>query len=202
MNPLHRGDSPPEHAGAGRRWPAVPACYGWLSLDRRGRWRLRSEPVSHAGLIDFLNRRYTHDESGNYFVENGPQRVFVDLEYTPWVVHLASETCLETHVGTVVSEIRGAALDDEGSLLLEIPQGIGLVCDRDLPSIVRLIRSADGESADEASLLGFIERPPAAKSQPLHLCWQGHCLPLIRLRRVDVATLYGFVAAPCAETAG
>lgn len=201
MNRLPGSGSPPEPPEAGRRWPAVPACYGWLSLDRRGRWRLRGEPVSHAGLIDFLNRRYTHDESGNHFVENGPQRVFVDLEYTPWVVRLASETCLETHVGTVVSEVRGAALDDEGNLLLEIPQGIGLVCDRDLPTFLRLIRSASGDGADEASLLEFIAQPTEAGRPPLYLCWQDGCVPLIRLRRPEVAALYGFVTAPCAETA-
>jgi hypothetical protein len=33
--------------------PEVPACYGWLSLDRRGRWRLRGETVTHAGLKAF-----------------------------------------------------------------------------------------------------------------------------------------------------
>ena len=27
------------------RWPDVPAVYGWLELDVRGRWRLRGEPV-------------------------------------------------------------------------------------------------------------------------------------------------------------
>jgi hypothetical protein len=46
------------------KWPDVPACYGWLSLDRRGRWRLKGEIVSHAGLIAFINSRYGPDDSG------------------------------------------------------------------------------------------------------------------------------------------
>jgi hypothetical protein len=92
------------------RWPNVPACYGWLSLDRRGRWRLRGEAVTHAGLNDFLNRQYTHDEDGNYFVQNGPQRVFVELEYTPWVLRLTAADRIETHVGEAVNEFRSAAI--------------------------------------------------------------------------------------------
>jgi hypothetical protein len=85
------------------RWPNVPACYGWLSLDRRGRWRLRGEAVTHAGLKDFLNRQYAHDEDGNYFVQNGPQRVFVELDVH--AVGLAPDgggRLLETHVGEAV----------------------------------------------------------------------------------------------------
>ena len=32
------------------RWPNVPAVYGWMSLDRRGRWCLQGEPVVHRTL--------------------------------------------------------------------------------------------------------------------------------------------------------
>ena len=56
------------------KWPNVPACYEWLSLDRRGDWRLRGERVTHRGLIDFINRQYAVDETGRGVVHNGPQR--------------------------------------------------------------------------------------------------------------------------------
>jgi hypothetical protein len=141
------------------RWPNVPACYGWLSLDRRGRWRLRGEALGHAGLNDFLNRQYAHDQDGNYFVQNGPQRVFVELEYTPWVLRLVATDRLETHTGEDVSTIRGAALDDEGNLLIEIPEGIALLCDRDLPALRDCLHLPNGESADDASLFEIIARP-------------------------------------------
>jgi hypothetical protein len=100
----------------------LPATAGCRSTGA-GRWRLRGEAVTHAGLNDFLNRQYAHDQDGNYFVQNGPQRVFVELEYTPWVLRLTAEDRLETHVGEVVDEIRGAGIDDEGNLLIEIPTG-------------------------------------------------------------------------------
>jgi hypothetical protein len=138
------------------RWPNVPACYGWLSLDQRGRWRMRGEAVSHRGLQDFLNRQYAHDEDGNYFVQNGPQRVFVDLDYTPWVCTWRAPDRLETQVGEAVSELRGAAIDEEGNLLLEIPAGIALLCDRDLPALLPCLHLANGEVADDDALLAAI----------------------------------------------
>lgn len=177
------------------RWPNVPACYGWLSLDRRGRWRLRGEPVSHRGLSDFLGRRYAHDEQGNYFVQNGPQRVFVELEYTPWVLRLSADNALETHVGEAVVELRGAALDEDGSLLLEIPDGIALLSDRDLPALLGHLRLANGEPADDAALLAFLDQPDAT-ANALTFVWHANRLPLSALRRSAVAGRYRFVASP------
>ncbi|WP_313950968.1 DUF2946 family protein [Accumulibacter sp.] len=177
------------------RWPNVPACYGWLSLDQRGRWRMRGETLSHAGLNDFLNRQYAHDERGNYFVQNGPQRVFVALDYTPWVVRLASADRLETQVGETVSEVRGAAIDEQGNLLIEIPNGIALLCDRDLPALLPLLRSPDGEVADEASLLAAVEQPATGVST-LTFDWHGCRVPVRALRRSAVPGRYGFIASP------
>ncbi|MEF8768015.1 MAG: DUF2946 family protein [Candidatus Accumulibacter phosphatis] len=177
------------------RWPNVPACYGWLSLDRRGRWRLRGEALGHAGLNDFLNRQYAHDQDGNYFVQNGPQRVFVELEYTPWVLRLVATDRLETHTGEDVSTIRGAALDDEGNLLIEIPEGIALLCDRDLPALRDCLHLPNGESADDASLFEIIAQPLAGRTA-LTLDWVGQRVPVVSVRRSDVPGRYGFVASP------
>jgi len=175
------------------RWPNVPACYGWLALDRRGRWRLRGEALSHAGLIDFLNRQYAHDADGNYFVQNGPQRVFVELEYTPWVLRLAAPDRLETQLGEEVGEIRAAAIDEEGNLLLETAAGIALLCDRDLPALLDCLQLADGRPADDDALLAAIAQPGGST---LTLAWQGARLPVQTLLRAQVAQRYGFVSSP------
>ena len=42
-------------------------------------------------LLGFINRNYERDEHGQWYFQNGPQRVYVELEYTPWVVRLASD---------------------------------------------------------------------------------------------------------------
>ncbi len=177
------------------RWPNVPNCYGWLSLDQRGRWRMRGETLTHQGLKDFLNRQYGHDEQGNYFVQNGPQRVFVDLDYTPWILHLAAPDRLETQVGETVSELRGAAIDEEGNLLLEIPAGIALLCDRDLPALLPCLRLANGAIADDDALLAAIEPSPAAVSA-LTLVWHEQHLPVRALLRSEIPQRYGFIASP------
>ncbi|WP_186408781.1 DUF2946 family protein [Candidatus Accumulibacter aalborgensis] len=191
---------PAPDLGATRRWPNVPACYGWLSLDRRGRWRLRSEAVTHRGLNDFLDRHYAHDEHGNFFVQNGPQRVFVELDYTPWVVRLTSAGGLETHVGRAVTVLRGAALDEEGSLLLDTPDGVALLCDRDLPALLGHLHLPSGELADDTFLLTFIAQAEACVSA-LTLDWRDARVPVIPLRRSEVPGRYGFIASPQATVA-
>ena len=81
------------------KWPNVPDCYGWLGLDARGHWYLRDDAVQAAGafphskgtllqhdkLLAFIARNYEHDDQGQWFFQNGPQRVYVELEATPWV---------------------------------------------------------------------------------------------------------------------
>jgi len=188
--------STPDFSGM-LRWPNVPACYGWLSLDRRGQWRMRGEAVTHAGLASFLNRQYGHDEQGNYFVQNGPQRVFVELDYTPWVLRLTSGNTLQTHTGEPVEEILAAAFDEEGNLLLEFRDGIGLLCDRDLAPLLACLRGENGEPADDAALLELLAQAPGTPSG-LTLHWNGQKIPLRVLQRADISRRYGFVQAPAA----
>lgn len=178
-------------------WPNVPACYGWLSLDRRGQWRMRGEPVTHAGLVTFLNRQYGRDEHGNYFVQNGPQRVFVELDYTPWVLRLVSDNTLQTHTGESVDDIRAAALDEEGNLLLEFPEGIALLCDRDLPALLDCLCQADGHAIDDVALLDLLQLVPGSLSA-LKLCWNDKHIPVRLLHRAEISQRYGFISTPVA----
>ncbi len=112
------------------RWPDVPDCFGWLALDRRGQWRMRNEyaqqhrlsgdPVRHPALIDFIVRNYTHDAAGRWFFQNGPQRVFVELDCTPWIVRLSPEgapTALATTTGAAFVPA-GCFVDEHGNVLL------------------------------------------------------------------------------------
>ena len=34
-----------------KKWPNVPACYGWLALDARGDWYMRDDRVQAAGAF-------------------------------------------------------------------------------------------------------------------------------------------------------
>ena len=80
------------------KWPSVPHCFGWLALDRRGAWRMRDDyaqahglagdVIKHVALNAFIARNYASDTDGRYFFQNGPQRVYVSLDATPWVVRM------------------------------------------------------------------------------------------------------------------
>jgi hypothetical protein len=54
------------------RWPDVPALFGWLSLDRRGRWRIRGEVITRPQIVDTINPNYAADEHGRWYFQNGP----------------------------------------------------------------------------------------------------------------------------------
>ncbi len=161
------------------KWPDVPSCTGWLRLSRRGEWCVPEGPIRHPGLRGFINRNYEATADGRWFFQNGPQQVFVNLDYTPTILHLAAPDRLETHTGQPVAAVSGAWFDEEGSLLLATEHGIGLLDDRDLAAFC-------------AHLDGDLESPDA----PLSLAWAGQTLPVGRIRQAEVASRFGFVAEP------
>lgn len=132
------------------KWPNVPAVYGWLELDRRGNWLIKGERIGNAALREFIGRNYEADERGRWFFQNGPQRVYVTLGYTPLVVHYEGERLFD-HCGRPFT-CKHAYQDDEGSVLLEGEQGIALLDDRDLDryaeqaEVLPLIRRAEVEA--------------------------------------------------------
>jgi Protein of unknown function (DUF2946) len=184
------------------RWPNVPAVYGWLSLDRRGRWCLQGEPVVHRGAIDFMNRNYERTANGKWYFQNGPQRAFVDLDYTPWIYSLDGSRNLVDHVGSTVSELSGAWLDEEGNLLLLGERGIGLLCDRDLAPMSEYLRRSDGALSDEDSIARLVQAPITAQRDRVHLVWNGERFEVKRLLRNEVAREFGFDPMPRAGDDG
>ena len=181
------------------KWPNVPHCTGWLLLDRRGNWRMRDdeaqargapgEPIRHAALLAFINRNYEADARGQWFFQNGPQRVYVELGYTPWVVRLAvaddgaggdGTLTLTDQAGNAFEPVT-AYLDDEGGVLFtdaSTPSRIAVLHDHDLD-----LFSEHAEVAEDG------------RSGRLH--WRdGVSLPLQPVAHADVAARFGFVASP------
>lgn len=169
------------------KWPNVPACYDWLSLDRRGDWRLQGERVTHHGLIQFINRQYGSDASGCWFLQNGPQRVFVALAYTPWVFRQEG-TGFVSHTGTSAGDLKTLYLDDNGNLLLESELGIGVLDDRDLASFLAECRDSTGEPAQDEAILSLME----SGSSGIH--WRN--LPVQTIAAADVPNRFKFNPNP------
>jgi hypothetical protein len=140
------------------RWPNVPAVYGWLELDRRGNWRIKGEKIGNAALREFIARNYEADERGCWYFQNGPQRVYVKLAYTPLVVHFEGEALVD-QCGQAF-RARAEFLDDEGSVVLAGDKTAALLDDRDLE---RYAERGEGlprlRVADVPGRFGFVPDP-------------------------------------------
>ena len=181
------------------KWPKVPSVYGWLSLDRRGRWRLRGETLAHAATRRFINRNYARDERGRWFFQNGPQRVFVALEYTPLVLALDGDSRLHTHTGAQVQSLSAAALDEEGNLLLLCEHGPGVLDDRDLLAASEGFVDAQGRRCPDDLLEDVLNDPAALEPGRLFFRWRDLCAPLEAVTRREAPRRFAFIAAPAPE---
>lgn len=153
------------------KWPNVPDCRGWLALDRRGRWRMRDwaaqqraapgEIIQHTGLIAFIARNYACTEQGEWFFQNGPQRVYVSLEATPFIFFFDPHTCqFNNHLQQTVKQVYAALLDEQGHVYLHTDSGFGLLCDRDLPAVLATVMQPTG--ADKSLILSLPNIAPIA----------------------------------------
>jgi len=145
-------------ARAMAKWPNVPAVYGWLGLDRRGHWRLKGQTISNTALREFIGRNYQPDEKGRWYFQNGPQRVYVALAYTPLVAHYQGDALFD-HCGRSL-RMNGAYVDDEGSVLISGGEGIALLDDRDLARIADAATAFPVVKRSEIeSRFGFVREP-------------------------------------------
>jgi hypothetical protein len=177
------------------RWPNVPAVYGWLSLDRRGSWMIKNvsgrfERIANPAVNDFIGRNYAADDQGRWYFQNGPQRVFVALDYTPWVYRLDdSGAGLLAHTGAAPRTIEAVFLDDAGALLVQAELGIGVLLDRDLPAFVE--RLADPRGRTPERLLDAV-----VGGQEVTAMLQGVSVRVAPIRGADLPRLFGFVPRP------
>jgi hypothetical protein len=143
------------------KWPNVPAVYGWLSLDRRGNWLIKGEKIGNAALREFIARNYEADDTRRWYFQNGPQRVYVALAYTPLVVHYEGERLVD-HCGRPFSP-SGVFQDDEGSVLFEGGATVALLDDRDLARFAdQDQKTRPIERSRVASRFGFVADPKPA----------------------------------------
>ena len=180
------------------KWPSVPNVFGWLSLDRRGTWLIKGDRIANAGVTDFIARNYAEDEQGRWFFQNGPQRVFVALEYTPFVVHTARDasTALETHIGQSIAKVSGAWVDETGSLLLRWGSGMGVLNDRDLARVPGLFTDLHGKQISDALLARAFDADARRHATGVYVDYAGSRVPIGRIQTGEVAQKFGFDPDP------
>src|SRR5690606_35827389 len=113
--------------------PALPAVSGWLSLRQPGQCPLPPQPnalqrldpagedITGPQILAFMDRNYDADSHGQWYFQNGPQRVYVRLDAAPLIVHTTTDPAsgalkLRTHTGLDVQEILALYLDETRSV--------------------------------------------------------------------------------------
>ena len=162
-----------------QKWPNVPNCFEWLGLDARGDWYLRDAAtqaagpfpqskgsrITHEKLREFIQRNYERDAQGAWFFQNGPQRVYVELEATPWIWRLQPDGRVLSHTGAVV-QVQDSLLDESGRLYLVTDAGLGLVHTADVSLAADLVESGqwsprDVQADELPARFGFVRHPQA-----------------------------------------
>jgi hypothetical protein len=165
------------------KWPNVPHCFGWLGLDARGQWYMRDDRVQAAGpfpqargsllkhdkLLEFIHRNYAADERGQWYFQNGPQRVYVELEITPWVWRLQPDGRVLSHTGQA-APVHESLVDENGHLYLVTELGLGLVHTADMGLAAEAVESGqwtprDVQAADLPDRFGYVLSPQALQEQ-------------------------------------
>ena len=160
------------------KWPNVPHCYGWLGLDARGNWYMRDDRMQAAGpfpevkgsllrhekLVEFIHRNYESDERGCWFFQNGPQRVYIELEAAPWVWRLGEGLAVTSHSGRAAAAVRSCVLDEQGRFYLETDLGLGLVHTLDMEQAADAVEQGrwtpqQFASTDLPARFGFVRNP-------------------------------------------
>ncbi|OEZ47938.1 hypothetical protein JAB1_43580 [Janthinobacterium sp. MP5059B] len=186
------------------KWPNVPHCYGWLGLDARGHWRMRDQhaqqqqlpgdKIAHVALLGFINRNYDHDERGCWFFQNGPQRVYLNLEATPYIARSDPQHGFVLQTGAPLEQIEQVYWCDNGALILRHGDIVAQVDDRDMAQVLPTLR-LDGQAVGDEALLAWLEDAQGN----LMLLHNGKEIAVQPLAYASVPQTFGFQQAPQAE---
>lgn len=184
------------------RWPDVPDVFGWVELDQRGNWLIKSQRIGNPVITEFIGRNYLSDERGRWFFQNGPQRVFVTLSYAPFVLSTRPECSLRlvTQTGVTIEQTTGAWLDEQGTMILRWSGGeVGTVSDRDLAEVVTWFTDAKGQPVSDEIVEKAIEGRAAHGSTGIWLAYGNKRLPVGRVSAAQVPAKFGFERSPRPE---
>ncbi|WP_395008698.1 DUF2946 family protein [Undibacterium sp.] len=156
------------------KWPNVPHCYGWLALDARGNWRMRDERaqalnlagdlIRNSTLQGFINRNYLCDDNGNWYFQNGPQKVYIDLAATPYIAQILPDQTWRLHTGQIMPTATRVWILDDGNIVCQADQFLCQLDDRDIAIFLETL-SENQQPLSETRLLEFMEASPVAASE-------------------------------------
>ena len=185
------------------KWPNVPHCYGWLALDARGTFRMRDDAaqaanlsgdvIRHPALLGFVFRNYGCDDRGAWFFQNGPQRVYVELEATPFIARTDPMLGFVTHDGEAMRKIGNAFLTGDGRLLLQSDDKIAMLDDRDLAECLTRFK-LNGMPCDDIALMSWLSSSTSADK--LELSLKDSSINIEWISSDQLEQRFGFIAHP------
>ncbi|RZA33568.1 MAG: DUF2946 family protein [Lysobacteraceae bacterium] len=183
------------------KWPNVPHCYGWLALDARGNWRMRDEAaqradapgdkLANATLVGFINRNYGHDDKGRWYFQNGPQRVYVNLEATPFIARTDPIQGFVLQTGQALATVDAVFLTDAGALILQAGEVVAQLDDRDVAQVLARME-LDGQPASVEAIMAWLEDDAAE----LALVTERGRVKVERLAAEALQRRFGYVQMP------
>jgi hypothetical protein len=183
------------------KWPNVPHCYGWLALDARGTWRMRDEAaqraeapgdkLTNAALVGFINRNYLVDERGCWYFQNGPQRVYVNLEATPFIARSDPTHGFVLHTGQPMAAPEQVFMLDSGGIVLRAGEQLAQLDDRDVAQVLQFME-LDGKPVADEALMAWLDQGAGQ----LTLVWQDSRIAIERLRAEELPQRFGYVPRP------
>ena len=137
------------------KWPNVPDCWGWLGLDMRGNWWIRDAQaqslgyfpdskgtqLEHEKLLAFIGRNYEVDAQGHWFFQNGPQRVYVELESTPMVWRVHADGRVVSHTEVTAQVVTQCLVDELGHVYLWADGVLGIVHSQDMVHVAQMLEA-------------------------------------------------------------
>jgi hypothetical protein len=127
--------------------------------------QVKGSRIEHEKLREFIERNYASDANGAWFFQNGPQRVYVELEAAPyvWRVHDGPGWPVVSHTG-MPAQVESSWLDEHGRLFLHTDAGYGLVHTLDMGLAAQAVdgghwRPAEMPFADMPVRWGYALRP-------------------------------------------
>lgn len=214
----------PQVAAAMARWPNVPDVYGWLSLSSAGQWRLHprgtgwrcqanplaslssddilGEAITSTQITSFIGRNYMPDATGQWYFQNGPQRVYVRLDAAPYILRTdideQGQLMLRTQTGEAAGQVSAWWLDERGRVFAQTAIGPGMIAGRDLPAVIEALCTPDGALSD--ALADQADRDLALQILPWPEPNEGSSVALRHIDALQLPDVLGFVAYPQPES--
>jgi hypothetical protein len=147
--------------------------------------------IRHESLLNFIYRNYDCDTRGAWYFQNGPQRVYVELEATPFIARTDPELGFVLHDRTPMHDIDQLFMTNSGQLIIQSHQKIAMLDPNDLAHCLAMLYVENHAIADEDLLKWLI-----APNQSLQMKLGKQFINVEWVDSNQLQKRFGFIAHP------